>query len=196
MQAIRVNRLKPAIRNFCSPPRRDPHKKGVDRWPPTIYHHHKGLPIQKRHFRGGGVRIVRTQEKRKIYTTPGLHWWYSWWLLWGWCADCGARVEFGDPETIRENQAIRANLRIDSHKSGHLRTPQKTFLNQVVFLWGWCSNCRNLKKKAKYTQPPVLHSRCWSSILWGSCVDFTIWWWWFPNGGSSFVWSSNSPTPF
>ena len=30
-------------------------------------------------------------------------------------------VQFGRPETIRENQAIRANLRIDSRESGHLR---------------------------------------------------------------------------
>ena len=29
-------------------------------------------------------------------------------------------VQFGNPETIRENQAIRANLQIDSHESGHL----------------------------------------------------------------------------
>ena len=31
------------------------------------------------------------------------------------------------------------------------------------------------KKKAKYAPPPVLHSRCWSSILWGWCVDFAVW---------------------
>ena len=31
-------------------------------------------------------------------------------------------VERGNPETIRENQAIRANLRIDSRESDHLRT--------------------------------------------------------------------------
>ena len=30
------------------------------------------------------------------------------------------RVQFGNPETIRENQVIRANLRIDSRESGHL----------------------------------------------------------------------------
>ena len=30
-------------------------------------------------------------------------------------------VQFGNPATIRENQAIRANLRIDSRESGHLR---------------------------------------------------------------------------
>ena len=30
------------------------------------------------------------------------------------------RVHFGNPETIRENQAIRTNLRIDSRESGHL----------------------------------------------------------------------------
>ena len=29
--------------------------------------------------------------------------------------------QFGNPETIRKNQAIRANLRIDSRESGHLR---------------------------------------------------------------------------
>ena len=29
-------------------------------------------------------------------------------------------VQFGNPETIRENQTIRANLRIDSRESGHL----------------------------------------------------------------------------
>ena len=31
-------------------------------------------------------------------------------------------VRLGNPETIRENQAIRANLRIDSRESGHLST--------------------------------------------------------------------------
>ena len=31
-------------------------------------------------------------------------------------------VQFGNPETIRENQAMRANLRIDSRESGHLST--------------------------------------------------------------------------
>ena len=37
-------------------------------------------------------------------------------------------VQFGNPETIRENQAIRANLRIDSRESGHLRnTPPLSF---------------------------------------------------------------------
>ena len=29
-------------------------------------------------------------------------------------------VQFGNPGAIRENQAIRVNLRIDSHESGHL----------------------------------------------------------------------------
>ena len=31
-------------------------------------------------------------------------------------------VQFESPETIRENQAIRTNLRIDSRESGHLRS--------------------------------------------------------------------------
>ena len=34
---------------------------------------------------------------------------------------CKNRIQFGNPETIRENQAMRANLRIDSRESGHLR---------------------------------------------------------------------------
>ena len=29
-------------------------------------------------------------------------------------------VQFGNPQAIRENQAVRANLRIDSRESGHL----------------------------------------------------------------------------
>ena len=29
-------------------------------------------------------------------------------------------IQFGDPETIRENQALHANLRIDLHEAGHL----------------------------------------------------------------------------
>ena len=33
-----------------------------------------------------------------------------------------SRVQFGNPETSRENQAIRANLRIDSREPGHLRS--------------------------------------------------------------------------
>ena len=32
-------------------------------------------------------------------------------------------VQFRNPEMIRENQAIRANLRIDSRESGHLSCP-------------------------------------------------------------------------
>ena len=32
-------------------------------------------------------------------------------------------VQLGNPETIRENQAIPANLRIDSRESGHLSGP-------------------------------------------------------------------------
>ena len=31
-------------------------------------------------------------------------------------------VQFGNPEAIRENQAIHANLQIDSRESGHLRS--------------------------------------------------------------------------
>ena len=35
-------------------------------------------------------------------------------------------VQFGNPETIRKNRAIRANLRIDSRESGHL-SPETLF---------------------------------------------------------------------
>ena len=34
-------------------------------------------------------------------------------------------VQFGNAKTIRENQAIRANLRIDSRESGHLSFPTR-----------------------------------------------------------------------
>ena len=34
-------------------------------------------------------------------------------------------VQFGNAETIRENQAIRANLRIDSRESGHLSSERR-----------------------------------------------------------------------
>ena len=35
--------------------------------------------------------------------------------------DSQEQVQLGNPETIREKRAIRANLRIDSRKMGHLR---------------------------------------------------------------------------
>ena len=41
-------------------------------------------------------------------------------------------VQFGNPETIRESQAIRANLRIDSRESGHLSLG--TLLSLVLFV--------------------------------------------------------------
>ena len=56
-------------------------------------------------------------------------------------------VQFGNPETIRENQAIRANLRIDSRKSGHLRlsivdiehTPCK-WVTMTIIPWQFTSS--------------------------------------------------------
>ena len=42
-------------------------------------------------------------------------------------ATCKKGVRFRKPETIRENQAVRANLRIDSRESGHL-SPVLPFL--------------------------------------------------------------------
>ena len=52
-------------------------------------------------------------------------------------------VQLGNPETIRENQAIRANLRIDSRESGHLRrkhikkkTRKQNFHGIVPGFWG------------------------------------------------------------
>ena len=41
-------------------------------------------------------------------------------------------VQFGSPETIRENQTIRANLWIDSHESGHLCFRQLNSESQVL----------------------------------------------------------------
>ena len=81
--------------------------------------------------------------------------------------------------------------------------PTKDLPHPVVFFGGWCANCRNStgqtvnktsrylmifftvsfsrftpleepKKKAKDAPRPVLHSRCWSSNLWGWCVDFMV----------------------
>ena len=44
------------------------------RGPPTIYYHHKGLPIQKRYLRGV-VYELSEPKKRAKYTPPtGLHW--------------------------------------------------------------------------------------------------------------------------
>ena len=37
------------------------------------------------------------------------------------------RVQFGNPETIRENQVMRANLRIDLREAGHLSAPSPCF---------------------------------------------------------------------
>ena len=41
-------------------------------------------------------------------------------------------VRFGNRETIRENQAIRANLRIDSRESGHLKSDSFSHLKQIL----------------------------------------------------------------
>ena len=49
-----------------------------------------------------------------------------------------ARVQFGDPETIRENQAIRANLQIDSRESGHLS------IRSYVLIFPHTENSRKL----------------------------------------------------
>ena len=40
------------------------------------------------------------------------------------------RVQFGNPATIRENQAMRANLRIDLRESGHLSAQPS-----LQFIW-------------------------------------------------------------
>ena len=63
-------------------------------------------------------------------------------------------VQFGNPqaETIRENQAIRANLRIDSRESGHLSDSPLDALK-----WVWSS----LKDYI-----PLTHSAClWDADL-------------------------------
>ena len=54
------------------------------------------------------------------------------------------------------------------------RTIPTKDLHQMVFLGGVVCEFLEPKKKAKYAPPLVLHSRCWSSILWGWCVDFGV----------------------
>ena len=57
-------------------------------------------------------------------------------------------VQFGNPETIRENQAIRANLQIDSRESGHLSFKTLSSLNG-----------RFGPEKKKFSPPPPLISQ-------------------------------------
>ena len=45
-----------------------------------------------------------------------------------------SEVQFGNPETIRENQVIRADLRFDSRESGHLS--DRTLLLPYFELFG------------------------------------------------------------
>ena len=53
--------------------------------------------------------------------------------------------------------------------------PTKDLPYRVVFLGGMVLEFSEPKRKAKDAPPPILHSRCWSSILWGYCVDFAVW---------------------
>ena len=52
-------------------------------------------------------KLVRTAR----YTPPpGLHWRCSPWLLWGWCADCGLRLNLG----VRRRGGFRKGCRCNS----------------------------------------------------------------------------------
>ena len=52
--------------------------------------------------------------------------------------------------------------------------PTKDLPHQVVFWEEGVCEVSEPKRKANYAPPPVLHSQCRSSILWGWCVDFTV----------------------
>ena len=49
-------------------------------------------------------------------------------ILWGWLKG----AQFGNPETIRENQAIGANLRINSHESGPSKVSTTVVLEAIL----------------------------------------------------------------
>ena len=140
MRAIRANRLAPVIRNFGSPPppKRDSQRKGFSLWGRA-----KGAAkascgetvVQKGVF-GESVsffaplKVFRTISSvlranlkwgREETDSPKTPFWTTVSPHDAFAAPL-ARPEFGNPETIRENQAIRANLRIDSRESGHLRS--------------------------------------------------------------------------
>ena len=69
------------------------------------------------------------------------------------------------------------NIRVKLLGDREPRTiPTKDLPYQVICLEGGGVVCElpEPKEKAKYAPPPVLHSRCWSSILWGCCVDFAV----------------------
>ena len=55
------------------------------------------------------------------------------------------RDSFGNPEMIRKNQAIRANLRIDSRESGHLRVA--VLLSLVPVFWKIREKRMKMKRK-------------------------------------------------
>ena len=57
------------------------------RGPPTIYRHHDGLRIRKGISKGVVYKLSERKRTAKCIPPPGLHWWCSSWLLWGWCAD-------------------------------------------------------------------------------------------------------------
>ena len=70
-------------------------------------------------------------------------------------------VEFGKPETIRKNQAIRANLRIDSRESGHLRSVfLKGFLAEISFF----SGCASLSAKRAAGMLPQRLRNCQTTL--------------------------------
>ena len=67
----------------------------ISRGPPTIYRHHKRLRIRKGISKGVVYELSEPKRTANCIPPPGLHWRYSSWLLWGWCADCGVRISSG-----------------------------------------------------------------------------------------------------
>ena len=51
--------------------------------------------------------------------------------------------QFGNPQTIRKNLAIRANLQIDSRESGHLSGTQKSVSSKLAQGTTMSQTCRN-----------------------------------------------------
>ena len=78
------------------------------------------------------------------------------------------------PEEISEKIPERPGKRSQIGGREPRTIATKDLPHSLVFLRGWCANCQNLRKR-QCAPPPVLHSRCWSSILWGWYGDFAIW---------------------
>ena len=114
VRPVRANRLKPAIRNF-EPPRSAIRTKGVQIANPFFWNSLFFFPCKDFlvfssifPFFFSVILGVRLGYKILFFSVVFLAFFKK------------TRKGRTGPETIRENQAIRANLRIDSRESGHL----------------------------------------------------------------------------